>query len=141
MLFFIILMTLFIWMNSMLEAGVSAEHSGFITRGLNNFLVKMNIHIQYDRLSFLVRKTAHFGEFYFLGILWGIYIIITNKKLLYIVVLVFLTACIDESIQLFSQGRAFQVTDILIDTLGGGFAYMTHYFFNKNPQKNKNSKI
>lgn len=122
--FLIFLMTAFIWGNSMLNANISSEQSGLITQTLNTILSKIGITFRYDLLSMFVRKLAHFGEFYLLGLFWGFYLKNKHKRISMLIICVAITAIIDESIQLFSEGRAFQVTDILIDLLGGILAFL-----------------
>lgn len=68
----------------------------------------------------VVRKTAHFTEYFILGILvfkifemYGV-----KRTLVYAIIFCFLYACSDEFHQLFSDGRSAKVLDVLIDTSG-----------------------
>lgn len=68
----------------------------------------------------IVRKTAHFTEYFILGILvfkifemYG-----ASRNLIYSVLFCFFYACSDEVHQLFSDGRSAKVLDVLIDTSG-----------------------
>lgn len=68
----------------------------------------------------IVRKTAHFTEYFILGILvfkifemYGV-----KRTLVYAVLFCFLYACSDEFHQLFSDGRSAKILDVLIDTSG-----------------------
>lgn len=68
----------------------------------------------------VIRKTAHFTEYFILGILvfkifemYGV-----QRTLVYSIIFCFLYACSDELHQLFSDGRSAKVLDVLIDTGG-----------------------
>ena len=85
--------------------------------------------------EFFIRKFAHFTEFAILGFLSSASIssfiypiaITESKKLLWIFLALpttFLTACFDEFLQKFSEGRHPAFTDVLIDTSGGLFAIL-----------------
>lgn len=72
--------------------------------------------IEKNTVSYLIRKGAHFTEFFILGSLArkSSYDL-KNKTLLY---LVFLVPIIDETIQSFVPDRAMSVFDMGIDSLG-----------------------
>ena len=127
-----ILMTLTIWFNSLLPANISSTQSGFFTTMISSFLSIFNITIQADQLSLIVRKSAHFAQFFLLGIFWFqyLYSVMKNQRLIHWLAILFclLTAIIDESIQLFTDGRAFQFTDILIDLFGSIMAILAFVF-------------
>lgn len=72
--------------------------------------------------SFIVRKTAHFTIYLILGVL--VYLTLNsygiNKRIIiYSGIFCMLYAISDEIHQLFSDGRAFMILDIFIDTIGG----------------------
>ncbi len=72
--------------------------------------------------AFWVRKSAHFGAFALLGI-WVTGFFAEGKKLRFVpfmtVLLVcLLTACADETIQLFPMGRSSELRDVWIDFAG-----------------------
>ena len=117
-----LLMTVLIWFNSSLNAELSGAQSGWVTSLVDHFLRMLTIEIPSDTLSFYVRKGAHFGQFFVLGALWFKTFDEIKKDFLKpwisALVLGVITAIIDESIQIFSPGRAFMVFDIIIDTLG-----------------------
>ena len=131
-LVFIVLVTSIIWVNSILPADVSSVQSGFVVSTISNILSFFNIHINDETLSYFIRKSAHFGQFFVLGIFWFGYLFYRLKSLNYIAVLAIIfclaTAVIDESLQLFSDGRAFQVTDIIIDLFGSMMSISALYF-------------
>ncbi len=117
----------FIFAQSLLPGQISSGQSTGIVELINPILVSINIHISPNNLSLIIRKLAHFTEFFILGVIWFfIYKQWFNKITHFIVVLAhgLLTAITDESIQYFVEGRAAQVTDVLIDFFGVIFFYM-----------------
>ena len=75
-----------------------------------------------ENLTFVVRKGAHFSAYALLCILITLllteYKILKLKRFLMAVGTSFLYACSDEIHQLFVPGRAFQLTDLAVDTAG-----------------------
>ena len=72
------------------------------------------------KTSFIVRKTAHFTLYFILGIL--IYVTLSSYSIdrrivMYSILFAFTYSISDEIHQLFSDGRAFKILDILIDTI------------------------
>lgn len=139
-----ILWICFIFFNSTRHAAVSSNTSGIIVDSLNFLLMKVNISIKLEVLSIIVRKTAHFFEYFILAV-FSYNIIKTfriweNKKILYgnasifsfLIVIVFCTliASIDEFVQGFIPGRARQFSDVVIDLLGSIFAVILVVIFN-----------
>jgi len=118
----VFLMTMVIWINSSLSSNISSSQSGILVDILSYVLSVLNIEVNVEMLSSFVRTTAHFGEFYVLGVFWGYYLLSIKKPMKYLLFAVLLTAILDESIQLFSEGRAFELFDIGIDGLGGIFS-------------------
>lgn len=83
----------------------------------------------FDRTSFCVRKTGHFGEYGILGLLFS-GLLVTFKKIRLMEKGRILTVCIaagicmlyamtDEFHQSFVDGRSPKVLDVFIDTMGG----------------------
>lgn len=74
----------------------------------------------YELLSFVIRKFAHFTEYFILAFLWMWYFVDFKKEKmhLYSFFLSVLYAIFDETHQLFVSGRSFQITDASIDILG-----------------------
>lgn len=104
----------FIWGNSLLPATDSGEVSGALSRVVAFFLGSWAIAAEN-----VFRKLAHFTEFAALGVLlawncrlWG------REKLLPQVLFAMTVALMDETLQLFSPGRAGMVQDVWLD-LGG----------------------
>jgi VanZ family protein len=117
----VIVFMITIFMFSSEPAVQSEEKSKFVIYFLN--ILGINIESAFGSLAdFIVRKAAHFTEYFIL------YILIfnalhndLNKKtaLFYSLILVFLYASTDEYHQLFIPGRSGRLRDILIDTSGG----------------------
>lgn len=78
-----------------------------------------------------VRKLAHFTEYFILGLLVisfiSEYTIINIKSLLIALLICCLYAVSDEIHQLFTDGRAGRVLDVLIDTTGSLTAILIYY--------------
>ena len=120
---------LFIFSNSHKNAAESTEQSSFFVRlyiecieGKSCDEVS-NEHI--DTVTHYVRKTAHFTEYAVLGILTALYARIRTSRYVRAAVLSaafgLATASLDEFSQSFSEGRANQLSDVLLDTAGGLF--------------------
>lgn len=80
-----------------------------------------------DIATFIIRKTAHFTEYFILFIfIYNVITIYISKRrcIIYTLALVFLYAGTDELHQYFIPGRSAAFRDVLIDTSGGLFAAM-----------------
>lgn len=71
-------------------------------------------------LNYIVRKAAHFTEFFILGCLSIITLIQIkiSRKRLWAILYCVLIAGMDELLQLFVSGRAGRITDVFIDSAG-----------------------
>ena len=92
-----------------------------------------------DHLA-LVRKTAHFLEFFVLGIL-SINVISRYKKIDCVWCIIALLFCIfyaltDEAHQLLIQGRTARMFDVLVDTVGSFLGILVFYIWYKKRKKN-----
>ena len=124
-------MHLLILTQSLLPANISSNQSGFIVDFLHPLVSNIGIKINIETFSQIVRKLAHFTEFFLLGVLWYvIYMKYFNKAKLIIVVLIhgLLSAIADETIQLFVDGRSGEIRDVLIDFSGVILASIMMYF-------------
>ena len=121
----------FIWINSLLPA----EQSGNLSDSLSYQLYHMlHLSIDFDLFHLLIRKGAHFSEFAILGILASL----SFQRIYWFeaILLCVLTACMDETIQLFVAGRSSQITDVMIDSSGVLCSFfiiflITKYLINK----------
>lgn len=101
-----------IWGNSLLPGETSGEISGFFVSFLSFFPDPELAHT-------LIRKAAHFTEFALLGLLVGWHRRLDGKTIaLACVGFGLCAACIDETIQLYSPGRASSLLDVWLDTAG-----------------------
>jgi len=119
-----ILITLFIWFNSLLPGSVSSAQSGFIVGLADDLLSLFGIQVTFDTLSLIIRKLAHFFEFFLLGITLSIYLIKEKKTIFHVLWIGLIIAIIDETIQLFVDGRASSIIDVGIDFIGVGFGFI-----------------
>ena len=99
------------------QSGVDSSN---LTKG---FLEKFLWFINNDTVFFIIRKLAHFFEYFILGIL--IYNFLLEYKIKKIVLISILLcaafASFDELHQLFIAGRSSKIWDVLIDTSGSCF--------------------
>lgn len=125
---------LFILSNSAQTGEVSGRISGEIAMIGFNFLEKIGIHVAFDTLHFLVRKLAHFSEFFLLGILVQTaqkHQPICKNDLLVAMAFMLLIPLLDEGLQLFIEGRAGSIRDSLIDMSGYLISVLLFQFINK----------
>lgn len=101
----------------------SGEESGELSGGIVAWIVGLFFPEDFTHIElvhFLVRKAAHFTEYFILGVLLSLTVREAKWKKVLLVpwVLGTLVASCDETIQLFSDGRAGQVTDVMLDSSG-----------------------
>ena len=113
----------FIFSNSMAVAEVSSVSSGRVLQLLQAVLRRLGHPALAQRLTMhIVRKMAHFCEYTLEGFLLMLCMrVYSRRPLRHITVPMLagvLTALTDETIQLFSQGRSSQVTDVWLDSAG-----------------------
>lgn len=116
-----IIFNLFIFSQSMLSGNTSGGFSLKIVNIINNILRTININIDLDLLHLIVRKLAHFTEFFILGFIWFfIYknYFKLNKTFILTLIHGAITALLDEGIQLFIDGRGASLFDSTIDFTG-----------------------
>ncbi len=110
----------FIFTQSLLPGKVSGEESGRVLRFLNGILESFGL-APFLTHSF-VRTAAHFTEFGCLGLSFFLTFMTFGKRCVLsaigAVVSSVAVATVDECIQLFTDGRAFQFSDILTDSCG-----------------------
>lgn len=111
-----LLWMILIFTMSSFDATESANQSNFIVNIITNIFKIENIEL----LSFIIRKLAHFTEYLILGFL-TINMLNKNdisKKYLISILICIIYATSDEIHQIFVPGRACQIRDILIDSIG-----------------------
>lgn len=125
----------FIFSQSLKDGDDSASLSLTVTSALLRFFGVVPDSLSaalLERVHFFVRKLAHFSEYALLGALWFWCVrSFTAKKTTFILppAAAFLTACIDETLQIFSLGRGNSFFDVLLDfsgaVCGAIFAWLT----------------
>ena len=114
-------MIIFAFVHSLMPAEKSSMESGSVFQLLNALMSRLNIGIELT--EHFVRKLAHFSEYTVIGMLAATcaYSFDRPKPYRYSVYVLFTglaTAVADETIQLFSEGRSGQISDVLIDFSG-----------------------
>lgn len=138
--FLFILITAFIWKNSAKDAVESTnQSSGFVS-----FFMSLGICNDKDMATVIVRKLAHFTEFFLQGAFLSVCLFEDFPKLLiYVLFSGLFTAATDEFIQLFYEGRGSLVSDIFIDFSGTVFCvivFMLLWFLTKEFAKKRRGK-
>lgn len=101
---------------SLQNGSISSLQSGVITKFIHNHLLSININIELSVLSLIIRKLAHFTEFFILGCLVRKSSIDINRN--DILIYIYLIPILDEFIQSFVPERAMSVIDMGIDSFG-----------------------
>lgn len=122
----------------------NGDESGKLSGGIVAWVVDLLFPEDFahvELVHFLIRKAAHFTEYFILGVLLSMTVREANwtRPLLKPWILGTLVACCDETIQLFSEGRAGMITDVMLDSSGvlTGCVIMTFlvlYFGKKRTQ-------
>lgn len=111
----IILNLALIWGNSLM----TAESSSSVSGGLLDFLSRFLPFLLTEMGHTFLRKAAHFCEFALLGLLYcGRHRLTKGEVPAHLMGFGLAVACIDESIQIFTPGRASSLIDVWIDTAG-----------------------
>ena len=129
----------FIFYNSSLNADESTIHSTGVRELINNLLSSLNINIYLS--EHFVRKCAHCAEYFVLGVMLFFtvksYIVSLDYKIVIALCVGLLTASVDEIIQLYSDGRSGQLTDVILDFIGVCTAVCILYIIFKCVSKRK----
>ena len=121
-LILVIVLTAFIFSNSMQDAQASSEQSGTVVALLARIAAGLGVAFSEGTAVTVVRKGAHVAEFFLLGLCWGGVFLAQGTrflgKVIYVLFAGLLTACCDELIQMFSDGRGSMVSDVFVDFSG-----------------------
>ena len=109
----VIMWLIIIFIMSSFNSVVSSKQSNFIVNIIINLFNAKNIKL----VSKIVRKLAHFMEYFILGILC-VNLCKKRKDTYFAIIFCVLYAISDEVHQIFVHGRAFGVMDIMIDSCG-----------------------
>ena len=116
-----------IWGNSLMTGLDSEAVSGGVLAFLGRFLPVL---LTEGGHTFL-RKAAHFSEFALLGLLFcGRHRLVRRNTPPHLMGFGLAVACIDETIQIFTPGRASSLIDVWIDTAGFALGFVVIYFAN-----------
>lgn len=128
-----ILWICFIFGNSLMNAELSGNTSGNLSRILFDLLMKAGITITFDAFHHFIRKLAHFTEYFILAVLVCLSLkyqpLRINRKTCFLCFMV-ITPCTDEFIQHFVPGRYGAFSDCLLDMSGfctGAFIFFCLY--------------
>lgn len=113
-LILLILWMIVIFTMSSFNANDSGNQSGIIVNFISNIFNISNVRL----LSLIVRKLAHFTEYFILGVLSINYFIKYKKNINYSFLMCVIYAISDEIHQIFVSGRSCQLMDIFIDSVG-----------------------
>lgn len=140
-----ILTVIFIFSNSMKNGEASSADSEW----LSELVVKVinsvfKTSITPEDVAAPIRTFAHFAEFALLAFcLSGTFYNLLEKAKKYfpaVFITTVVVSLIDETIQLFSEGRAFQLFDIFIDSSGGIFGFLFFLLIISIFTRNKKAK-
>ena len=110
-----------IWGNSLMT-GVDSEA---VSGGVLEFLGRLFPVLLTETGHTLLRKAAHFSEFALLGLLFcGRHRLVHRNTPPHLVGFGMAVACIDETIQIFTPGRASSLIDVWIDTAGFALGFV-----------------
>lgn len=119
----VIATVVFIFSNSAQAAEVSGAASGRVLAWLQSLLTRIGFPGLAQRLTdHILRKLAHFAEYTLLGFWLMLCLRVYTRRFVrhisWPVLFGLLVALIDETIQLFSEGRSSQLTDVWLDFSG-----------------------
>jgi VanZ family protein len=105
---------IFILYQAQLDGSQSSDASSQVVDIAEDVLEVVNIEVERDILHTFIRELAHVFQYFTLGILFLIRFL--HKK--YLLYLGGIVMVIDETIQYFTPGRAFELKDLGLDTIG-----------------------
>lgn len=133
-----IALTVFIFSNSLDNGEESGKKSDFVVDCFTSLLGWFGIEADEYVLGVIIRKLAHFTEYFVLGVTSSLFVInILCKRHIYISpAYCLLTAFCDEFVmQMMTDGRAPRFTDVLIDFSGVLLAVGLVCFFRLRKEK------
>ncbi len=93
------------------------------------------LYSKLDLVIHIIRKSAHFLEYFILGFLairvLKDYNALDTRLCVIGILLCFLYACSDEIHQLFVSERSGRISDVFIDTVGASLSIYLYYLFHK----------
>ena len=125
---FLIIWMILIFIMSNYTSTASAHQSGLIVNVIASIFKIDNLNL----LSHIIRKLAHFTEYFILGILTIRVIIDYKLNNYYAIIICILYAISDEIHQIFIPGRSGEVRDVLIDITGTTLGIIIYNLYHKN---------
>ncbi len=128
----------FVLFQSMLNADISTGESQALAKTIYEYIINLSGHEErpIDQIEMILRKLAHFIEYFFMGtiVLIGVQHVVKHRWLfiLLVVVLTIPIPFIDELyVQAMTEGRSPHYLDIGIDLLGIMMSYVVYglYWF------------
>lgn len=122
--FFLLLGITILWIMVIFSFSLqTGEESSQVSGGIVKWIVATIFPAGFpyaEVVEIIIRKGAHFTEYFILGVLASLTVRETScsRPMLAAWVSGTLVACCDETIQLFSNGRSGQVTDVMLDSVG-----------------------
>ena len=133
----LLLWMVFIFFMSGQDGNKSTDQSNFVAELFKYFGFDIK-NILGDIGTLIIRKTAHFSEYFILCILFYrviiMYVSIRTTRVISIIA-TFIYALSDEVHQFFVPGRTCAFRDVLIDTIGGVTSILVLYIFSKIKNK------
>ena len=121
------------------SASQSSDLSGGVVAMLIDFIESnLSININEDLFHMIVRKGAHFTEYFILAVfvMFGLTKNNVSKPFFKSVLICAFYAMTDEFHQLFVDGRSGRVFDVFVDTLGASLGSFIYWIIRKNISKN-----
>ncbi len=121
-----------IWGNSLMTASASSNLSGGLLGFLGAFLPFLLTELGHS----LLRKAAHFSEFALLGTLMSARQRLHSGRVRSAILgLGLMVACVDETLQIFTPGRASSLLDVWIDFGGFCLGFVIIFVYHKFKSK------
>lgn len=102
---------------------------------LDSFESLFQNFLDYHTLSYIVRKIAHFTEYFILGLLVyhlvKQYRCVSKKEIIWMILFCVIYAMSDEFHQVFIGGRSPKVFDVIIDSLGSSLSILILRLFQR----------
>ena len=137
-LFLLLCWMVLIFSFSMESGAISREKSNSLTIWISERLVRKDLSLEekekyIEKYDFYIRKAAHLGIYFILGLLtMSTFLEFDLKRtLFYAILFVFLYACSDEIHQLFVNERSGQIQDVFLDTLGATLGIILYHIVNQ----------
>lgn len=127
---FLAWLALLVWMGVIFHfSHQSGDASMQLSDGiLDSFKSLFQNFLDYHTLSYIVRKIAHFTEYFILGLLIyhlvKQYRVISKTEIIWMILFCVIYAMSDEFHQVFIGGRSPKVFDVIIDSLGSSLSIL-----------------